>query len=73
MQRKLQEPGPWEGTVTHNTEVVCRLISYDLWDKVKSIMQFLVDMEDKKEGSLDRAKMELIESSWYTCPELIGT
>ena len=46
--------------MNHTTEGVCGLVSQDLWDEVKIIIQFLVDMEDKEEGGLDRSNMESI-------------
>ena len=52
VQGTLQEPGPLEGTVTHTTEGVCGLVSQDCWDKVKMLIQILVNMEDKEEGDL---------------------
>ena len=44
--------------MTHTKEGVCGLVSHDRWDKVKRLIQVLVDMEDKEEAGLDRDKME---------------
>ena len=44
--------------MTHATEGVCGLVSQDWWDKVKSLIHDLVDMEYKEEGELDIYKME---------------
>ena len=52
-----QEPRPWEGTATHTKEGVFGLVSQYRWDKVKRLVQVLVDTEDKEEGGLEKAKM----------------
>ena len=46
--------------MAHTKEGVCGLVSKYHWDKVKRLIQVLVDMEDKEEAGLDRDKMELI-------------
>ena len=60
MQGPSKEPGPRAGTVTHNTEEVCGIVSQDFGDKVKRLIQVLVDMEDKEKGGLERSNMESI-------------
>ena len=60
LQEPYQEPGTWSGTVTQTTQGVYGLVSQDLWDNIKRSILDLVDMEDKEEGGLDGANMELI-------------
>ena len=48
LQGTFQEPGPWVGTVTHTTEVVCGLVYHYWWEKFKRPIQVLVYMEYKE-------------------------
>ena len=80
VQGPYQEHGPWAGKVTHTTEVLCGMVSQDRWYKVKRLIQEPVDMEDKEEVGLGRAKMESIRGFLvhvtrtyrYTNPHLKG-
>ena len=46
--------------MNRTTEGVCGIVSQDWLNKVKRLIQELVDMEDKWERWLDRAKIESI-------------